>query len=62
MSPFSPCVFLSKEESACDNLSKDQNSFCINNGKVLPPQYKMKYYALVSGWGRTTFGGIFYFI
>lgn len=31
-------------------------------GRVLPPRYKMKYNALVSGWGRTAFGSIFYFI
>ena len=62
MLPSSPNALSCTEESIWDNFSKDQNSFCINNGKVLPPQYKMKYYALVSGWGRTTFGGIFYFI
>lgn len=37
MPPFSPCVFLSKEEPVCDNLSKKQNSFCINNGKSASP-------------------------
>ena len=28
---------------------------------MLPPRYKMYYDALVCGWGRTTFEGIFYF-
>lgn len=33
----SPCTFYRKEESASDNLSKNQNSFCINNGKSASP-------------------------